>query len=244
MSDDKVVLFPGTSGEQLPESAREGNDTLVALVEALVFASGEPVTVKELVDAIGEDISPQEIASALHSLAQRTASRGVRLVKVAGGWQFRTDPRFADPILRLRGGKPQKMSKAALEALAVVAYRQPATRMDVEEIRGVKSGGVLKSLLDKGYVRVVGRRDEPGRPLEYGTTQLFLEMFSLDSLAALPTLKEREELARELASEDDDEEAPLPVIDLAELQGDRPEGWPDDLPHLVLADDEDLDEEE
>ncbi len=240
MSDDKVVVFPGTPGGQLPEGVGEGHDALVALVEALVFASGEPVTVKELVDAMEEAVSPQEIAAALHTLSQQTATRGVRLVKVAGGWQFRTDPRFADQILRLRGGKPQKMSKAALEALAVVAYRQPATRMDVEEIRGVKSGGVLKTLLDKGYVRVVGRRDEPGRPLEYGTTQLFLEMFSLDSLAALPTLKEREELARELASEDEDEDAPLPVIDLAELQGGgRPEDWPDDLPHLVLADDED-----
>jgi segregation and condensation protein B len=87
------------------------------------------------------------------------------------------------------------MSSAALETLAVIAYRQPATRQEVDEIRGVASGGVIKTLLDKGYLKVAGRRDEPGRPLEYGTTALFLEMFELDNLSGLPTLAEREELA-------------------------------------------------
>lgn len=186
---DNVFQFPG--GDP-PVVERE----LEPLLEALLFAAGEPVTITELATAIGE-VPPAEVRAALHELAQRAVGRGIRVVKVAGGWQMRTDPRFADEVMRLRGGRPQKMSQAALEALAVVAYRQPVTRSDIEAVRGVGSGGVVKTLLDKGWIRVVGRRKEPGRPLEYGTTPLFLEMFALSGLDALPTLAEREELAAE-----------------------------------------------
>lgn len=203
MSEGTVVPFPlGGAGEpgagRAPEEEELGppDDGLGPILEALLFAAGEPVTVTELCTAIGE-VEPAAVRGALHALAQDLVGRGIRLVTVAGGWQLRTDPRFADAVMRLRGGKPVKMSPAALETLAVVAYRQPATRGDVDEIRGVNSGGVLKTLLDKGYLRVVGRREEPGRPLEYGTTSLFLEMFSLASLSELPTLKEREELVDE-----------------------------------------------
>lgn len=180
-----VVPFPG-GRERAP-------DELKSAVEALLFASGVPVTVQELCVAL-EVLDGGPVRAALHELAQDFVGRGVQLVMVAGGWQLRTHPRHADEVLRLRGGTPTRMSRAALEALAIVAYRQPATRAEVEEIRGVASGGVLKTLLEKGYLKVVGRRDEPGRPLEYGTTPLFLEMFSLPGLGALPTLKEREDL--------------------------------------------------
>ncbi len=198
MSGDNVVLFPGGSDAGTPPSEAPAGvppDVLEPMLEALLFAAGEPVTVTELVAAVGE-VDPAAVRSALHELALRYAGRGIRLVKIGGGWQLRTDPRFADAVLRLRGGKPQRMSQAALESLAVIAYRQPVTRSEVDEIRGVSSGGVIKTLLEKGYLKVVGRRDEPGRPLEYGTTPLFLEMFELDSLQSLPTLAEREELAR------------------------------------------------
>jgi segregation and condensation protein B len=189
LTDDNVLPFPLQGGDD-----DLGGDGLFAMLEALLFAAGEPVTVTELCTAVGE-VDPHDVRAALHNMAQRSVGRGVRLVRAAGGWQLRTDPRFSDAVMRLRGGRPQKMSSAALETLSVVAYRQPATRGEVDEVRGVNSGGVLRTLLEKGYLRVVGRRDEPGRPLEYGTTALFLEMFSLDSLASLPTLKEREELA-------------------------------------------------
>lgn len=193
--DDNVIPFPGAAPE-VPAPPTLGPGDLMCALEALLFAAGEPATVTELTEALGL-LDPGKVREALHELSQHYLGRGIRLVKVSGGWQMRTDPRFADAVLRLRGGKPQKMSAAALESLAVIAYRQPVTRSEVDEIRGVSSGGVIKTLLEKGYLRVVGRREEPGRPLEYGTTPLFLEMFELDSLAGLPTLMEREELARE-----------------------------------------------
>jgi segregation and condensation protein B len=193
MSEGTVVPFPVAALTGGPPHEAPPTDDLTPVIEALLFAAGEPVTVTELCTAIGE-ADPAEVRATLHQLAQGMVGRGIRLVMVAGGWQLRTDPRFGDAVMRLRGGKPVKMSPAALETLAVIAYRQPATRTEVDEIRGVASGGVLKTLLDKGYLRVVGRREEPGRPLEYGTTSLFLEMFSLGSLSELPTLKEREEL--------------------------------------------------
>ncbi len=192
MSDDGTVLpFPGAV--PAPVAATEWSDEeVMSGVEALLFAAGEPASVAELADALGV-LERSQVLTALRLLADR--SGGVRVVEVAGGWQMRTDPRFAEAVLRLRGGKPQTMSRAALEALAVVAYRQPVTRAEVDDLRGVASGGVLKTLLDRGYVKVVGRRDEPGRPLEYGTTAMFLQVFELAGLHTLPTLAEREELA-------------------------------------------------
>ena len=228
MSGDNVVLFPGGSDAGAPPSEAPAGvppDVLEPMLEALLFAAGEPVTVTELVAAVGE-VDPAAVRSALHELAQRYAGRGIRLVKIGGGWQLRTDPRFADAVLRLRGGKPQRMSQAALESLAVIAYRQPVTRSEVDEIRGVSSGGVIKTLLEKGYLKVVGRRDEPGRPLEYGTTPLFLEMFELDSLQSLPTLAEREELARTDPAEGGAGTSQL-VVPISELVTAAPPAPPD-----------------
>ena len=186
MADDNVFVFPA--------EANPAQSALVPLVEGLLFAAGEPVTVKELCAAIGEGAEPQVIRMVLHELSRAYAGRGLQVVVVRGAWQVRTRPEHAEAILRLRQGKPSRMSKAALEVLSVVAYRQPVTRSDIENLRGVSSGGVLKLLLDKGYLRVTGRREEPGRPLEYGTTPVFLEMFSLPGLGALPTLEEREDM--------------------------------------------------
>lgn len=165
---------------------------IACAVEALLFAAGAPVKVADLALALQADDA--EIADALRELAARYAGGGVELSQVGAGWQLRSAPRFGTAILRLRGGKPQKLSPQALEVLAVIAYKQPVTRAEVEALRGVDSGGVLKSLLDRGVVRVAGRREEPGRPLEYATTDVFLELFGLPSLASLPTLREREEL--------------------------------------------------
>jgi segregation and condensation protein B len=190
MSDDGVIRFPGFAAGPRDASAIAADD-LVAAVEALLFAAGEPVTAAEIADALGL-LDPTAVREVLAVIARRDG--GLRLVEVAGGWQLRTDPRFADAVLRLRGARPQTMSRAALETLAILAYRQPVTRQEIDELRGVGSGNVLKTLLDKGYARVLGRRDEPGRPLEYGTTPLFLQMFELSSLDALPTLVEREDL--------------------------------------------------
>lgn len=184
---------------------------LVAAIEALLFASGGPVGLAALCDAL-DGVDPVEVRDAIEALSARyaEASHGLTVDAVAGGWQLRTQARFATMIGRLRGGKPQKLSAAALETLAVIAYRQPVTRGEIEEVRGVDAGGVLKVLLERGIVRVAGRRDEPGRPLEYATTDAFLTLFGLPSLAALPTLREREELVA------DRDEVAVPAGDEAE----------------------------
>lgn len=180
----------------------EPSDSLVAAVEALLFAAGEPLTVRSLASVLG--VTPDEARAALQVLEdrRRTPASGLRVARVAEGWQLRTAPEFGGLILALRGARPARLTRPALEVLAVVAYEQPVTRHDIEQLRGVDSGGVLKTLVDRGLVRVAGRRDEPGRPLEYRTTPAFLEMFSLADLTALPTLAERASMARDQPMEE------------------------------------------
>lgn len=199
---DNVLTFPGATPPE-PQGPAEPPkpDELLMALEALLFSAGEPVTATELASALGE-VDAIAVRDALRELEQKTADHGVRVVQIAGGWQMRTDARFADAIVRLRGGRPLMMSRAALETLSVVAYRQPVTRQEIDDIRGVSSGGVVKTLIDKGYLRVIGRREEPGRPLEYGTTPTFLEMFELSGLDDLPTLAERAELVIDQAPGD------------------------------------------
>lgn len=189
-----VLEFPQRPGGVDPE--------VVAGVEALLFASGEPVAVPVLAEALS--VTPDEVRTALQVLEQRRRDTGVVLERVAGGWQLRTAPRFAGPVHHLLGTKPQKLSRSATEVLAVVAWRQPVTRPEIDRLRGVDSGGVLKQLVDRGLVRSAGRSEDPGRPLLYRTTAAFLELFSLPDLSALPTLAEREELVRGVAPEMDD----------------------------------------
>jgi segregation and condensation protein B len=114
----------------------------------------------------------------------------MELVEVAGGYQFRTKPKWAEWVQRLTKAKTVKLSRSALETLAIVAYRQPIIRPRIEEIRGVDSGWVLRTLLEKGLIKVVGRKEIVGRPIVYGTTKAFLELFSLNTLSDLPTPKE------------------------------------------------------
>ena len=134
--------------------------------------------------------------------------RGIVLSEVAGGYQLRSRHENVDYIRRLMRGKVFKFSRSALETLAVIAYRQPITRAEVEYLRGVDSGGVLKTLLEKKMVRILGKKDIPGKPLIYGTTRDFLETFSLKDLGSLPTLKDIQELA---GSFGDTEQAELPL---------------------------------
>ena len=122
---------------------------------------------------------------------------GLQLEEVAEGFQFRTRPESADYIQKLIHSRPYRFSRAALETLAIIAYRQPVTRAEVEYLRGVDSGGVFKTLLEKQLIRILGKKDVPGRPLIYGTTREFLEFFGLRDLSTLPTLKEFSELTPE-----------------------------------------------
>lgn len=145
----------------------------------------------------------EELESALNDLIDEWNDRNsaMYLMRVAQGYEFRTRSNFAPWISKLNGQKPQKLSTSALEVLAIIAYRQPLTRAEIDEIRGVDSGGVLKNLLERRMIRLVGRKEEPGRPMLYGTSKDFLEIFSLRDLGELPPLRDFEEMVRRQTEE-------------------------------------------
>jgi segregation and condensation protein B len=149
------------------------------------------------------------VTAALEALRERHADTGIQLASLAGGWQFRTHPDNAPWVSKLVAGRPQRLTRAMLEALAIIAYRQPITRPEIDEIRGVDCGPVLKTLLDRGFVRILGKKEDVGRPMLYGTTPDFLKTFSLRDLSELPTLQEFHELSEQQMAAVD-EKAPLP----------------------------------
>jgi len=187
----------------LPECESEPSES--AEEDALEAASDEvPVDAESQLQAVAakeaEKTSRVEIQQALQEIAQEyleNPMRGIVLSEIANGWQFRTRPENAVILRQFFQPKPTKISKPSLETLAIIAYRQPVTRVEIDAIRGVDSGGVLKTLLEKNLVRIVGKKDEPGKPMLYGTTQDFLELFQLKGLQELPTLKEFRELEEE-----------------------------------------------
>jgi segregation and condensation protein B len=166
------------------------------IIESLLFVAEEPLTIDKLKSVL-ETIEVKEIRTALQTLADQYDARGggFMLCEVAGGWQLRSRPAYNEWIKRLLQPSPQRLSKPALETLAIVAYNQPIIRADVEHIRGVDCGGVLRQLMERKLVRVLGRKEIPGRPLIYATTKLFLELFGLKDLKDLPSPKEIEEMA-------------------------------------------------
>jgi segregation and condensation protein B len=157
------------------------------LLEALLFAAPEPLSEEELNRRLGDE---SDVSGLLRELSDTYAGRGVNLVRLAGGWTFRTAPDLA-PNLRSERAVSRKLSRAAVETLAIIAYHQPVTRAEIEAIRGVAlARGTLDRLLEAGWVRPKGRRDSPGRPLTWATTPAFLAHFGLDSLNELPGLDE------------------------------------------------------
>jgi segregation and condensation protein B len=157
------------------------------MVEALLFASAEPLDEATLREHLPQDV---DLPAVLADLARHYDRRGVRLVRTGGRWAFRTAPDLA-PILRRRAVEPRKLSRAAIETLAIVAYHQPVTRAEIEAIRGVSvARGTLDVLIETGWVRLRGRRRTPGRPVTFGTTPAFLDHFGLDQISDLPGLDE------------------------------------------------------
>lgn len=189
--------------------------TLKQIVESILFVSDTPLSLERLYTIL-EEFEREEIRAAIAEITAdyNRDKRAIELVQVAGGYQFRSRSAFADYIRRLKRLKPTRFSPSALESLAIIAYRQPVTRSEIEYFRGVDSGGVLKSLLDKKLIKIIGKKDIPGKPLIYGTTKEFMEIFSLKDLASLPTLREIEALA---ASGDDMEQVPLPLPEIDSL---------------------------
>ena len=158
-----------------------------AALEALLFVSADPVTTSQLATAL--DLSVSAVEQGLTQLDSELQTRGLRLQRHGGRMQLTTAPEMAEAVERFLGLEAtSRLSKAALETLAIVAYQQPVTRPYIEGVRGVSSDGVMKSLLGKGLVQEVGRAEGPGRPILYGTAPDFLQHFGLNSLTELPTL--------------------------------------------------------
>lgn len=168
---------------------------LKGLLEALVFASDHPQKAPDLAKAASAGV--KEVRDLLAELKSEYHARGIQLDEVAGGWIFRTSSAYAPFVRDLTKQKPVRLSRAQVETLAILAYRQPVTRPEIDDIRGVDSGPVLKVLLERDLVRILGKKDEPGRPMIYGTTTAFLEFFGLKSLKDLPTLREFTELTED-----------------------------------------------
>ena len=191
-------------------------DDIKNIIESLLFVADEPLTIDRF-KKIVPGAEAKELRDALEELKAdyETRQGGFFLNQVAGGYQIRTRPEYMEWIKRLLQPKPMRLSKAALETLAIIAYKQPVIRSDVEHIRGVDCGGVLRVLLERKFIRVLGRKEIAGRPLIYATTKRFLEVFDLKNLKDLPTPKEIEEFGSSL-SEDmnaaDNEEQPEPEI--------------------------------
>lgn len=168
------------------------------VVESLIFSSEFPLKVDMIRDILGER-DKTKIERVLEGLNQEyeDPSHGFELVHVAEGYQFRTKSRHSEWIKKLRRTRAPRLSRSSMEVLAIIAYKQPIMRAEVEAIRGVDSASVLRTLLERKLIRILGRKDVPGRPIVYGTTREFLHFFGLRSLSDLPTLRDIEELHKE-----------------------------------------------
>lgn len=169
------------------------------IIEAALLASQEPVSLAELKRLFEDQIGPDTLRRLLGELREEWSGRAIELVNLAGGWRFQTKPEFQPFLERLNPEKPPRYSRAVMETLAIIAYRQPVSRGDIEDIRGVAvSAQIIQTLESRGWIDVVGHRDTPGRPALYATTQAFLNDLGLVSLQELPPL---EEVARTLELE-------------------------------------------
>jgi len=174
------------------------------IIEALLFASEKPITIEQIKDVL-EEVDSRDIRALLMELKLEYENLGksFKIYEVAGGFQMATEPAYAEYLKKFYKVKyKDRLSRPALETLAIVAYRQPITRADIEDIRGVNVDGVIKTLLDRSLIRIVGRKDAPGRPIIYGTTKEFLDRFGLNSLSELPRLSEFTESDLNLGSEE------------------------------------------
>ncbi len=172
-------------------------ERLKSILESLLFAAGEPVSIGRLQSAL-EEVPRAEIQKAIVAMVSEFAAsnRGITIEEVAGGYQLRTVKEHAQYVRRLLAAKPPRLSRPLLETVAIVAYRQPITRPEIEQLRGVDSGGVIETLLERRLIKIAGRKEAPGRPMMYATTPEFLETFGLKDLDSLPDLKEFQEIER------------------------------------------------
>jgi segregation and condensation protein B len=202
-----------TELQQLKEAARFATpERAVQVLEAMFFAAEKPLDLRALEETTQ---FPREVLQAALTELQATyapGSGGVALVDLGGRWQLRTEPQVGAYVRRMLQVKPLRLTRAALETLSIIAYRQPITRPEMEDLRGVDCGAVTKALLERKLIRILGKKDEPGRPLLFGTTKEFLELFNLRDLTQLPTLREFQELSEESRKIVEDESKPPPAV--------------------------------
>ncbi len=212
---DEEELHHATQSELsiLKEAARFATAERVRnVIEALLFAADKPLEISQIIETTQFDKA--QIEAALPELKARFAGgaqSGVHLVDLGGKLQLRTDAEVGAYVRRMLQVKPMRLTRAAMETLAIIAYRQPITRPEMEDLRGVDCGAVTKALLERKLVRILGKKDEPGRPLLYGTSKEFLELFNLRDLTQLPTLREFQELSEE-SRKIVEEEAPASAV--------------------------------
>lgn len=202
------------------------SNELKQILEALFFVADGPLNKKQIAQVL-ENVPLNDIEQAIMALKQdyENSERAFSLVEVAGGYVFRSKSEYAFWLRKFKKVQATRLSRAAMETLAIVAYRQPIMKAEVEKIRGVEVGSMLRTLMEKELVRIVGRQDLPGRPLIYGTTKKFLEVFDLNDLSDLPTLEELKDLApidREELMPAQDEDA-MPTLEEIQAMENQPE---------------------
>ncbi len=252
-----VDSLPMEEDDDLAGVTGEANPKLAAIIESLLFAAQSPMTVRGL-RSILKDPTTHQIQLGLKHLQEIRRDTGVVLQQVAGGFRLATHPEHGVYVQQLMAGKPARLTRSQLETLAVIAYRQPATKPELDHIRGVDCGAVLRLLLERDLVKIVGRKEEPGRPQLYGTTVKFLEFFGLRNLRDMPDLHEFRELSDDSVAtlqaelgDDADELAdlgqerllldPQPTDDASFTASDPPEFTVPADPHPDTAADSDAD---
>lgn len=183
--------------DQQVDTPEPVDSELQNIIEAALHASDQPLGIRKLISLFPEDAQPSkvDIQNVLLSLEESCANRGIELRRIGNGWRFQSKEKYATWLRKLGAQKPPRYSRALLETLAIIAYRQPVTRGDIEEIRGVGvSSETIRTLEEREWVQQIGHRDVPGRPALFGTTQAFLEYFNMTSLRELPELMDKREL--------------------------------------------------
>ncbi len=166
-------------------------ETASSVIESVLFVADEPLTVERLTELFDGELDKKTIVEIMERISESYDGRPIQLIEVANGYKLCTKPEYGEWIKKFfREERKRTLSQAALETLAIIAYRQPITTPEIEEIRGVDISGVLKNLLEKNLIKIMGRKDVIGRPMVYGTTQRFLEHFGLKSLSDMPSLEE------------------------------------------------------
>lgn len=203
---DDIIEGEAGEAEGIEEIAEEApeeewavpKEELIQIIEGMLFVSGRVLTADAISKAI-PDVTVMQTRTVLRELVEiwNNPAKGIHLQEINKGYQFRSDIICAPYIREMLKARPTRLSRQALETLSIIAYRQPLTRADIEDIRGVDSGGVTKTLLEKKLIKILGKREEPGRPLIYGTSKEFLETFNMRTLTDLPTLQEYQELSEE-----------------------------------------------